>query len=845
MGAPNGPLFEDCVFVFILSRTLPRSLAEESKSIVEENGGEVIPFDEDFDLPEITHIISDTVDFPQYSEARLQLKPVVTVTWITASLNKNKEASIRPFTPDPSMIFANVTITCEGLPTGDKDAIIGAVLAMGGMETSSLTKMTTHICALTVDGQKCQQAIGKRLKCKIVLPHWFDDCMKLGKRIDERPYILPDPEIFRSDPSDPIPMPSTDILSGASSSRPGALPMPTDSPIRKLTVFNNKIVTISGDLDISSRLRKVLEDLIVGGGGFVSKTVHESDMFVCHWREGREYVLASRMGLDVGNLSWLYHLIANNEWISPMRKLLHYPLPKNGIPGFKDFRITLSNYGGEARIYLENLVTAAGAEFTKSMKQDNTHLITARKSSEKCDAAMEWNIEMVNHLWIEESYAKCEVQNLTDPRYTHFPPRTNLGEIIGQTQFDRALLERKYFPRDPTPSPGDPKLVRRNIMREKDRNAPSSRRTDSDADMEDQDEEIRPKADLNKALSRKKSRPSFGQQVSTPASRRISGLSGGKENDTPSTGSRSAKDKANSRIHAAAPDIALYEKEKKRKGGVWGGERAASRIEKEKTLERSSSPANKHDEDDEDLSEDETRTPKRHKSGLPPVQIRLLTTGYKGWLGNLAKEEMDKKKLRDIGILVTTNPVTCTHVAAPAMVRTQKFLCALASGPTILTSDFIDTCIAKGKVPPEKDFLLQDQQNERKFGVKLKDAIGRAKANKRSLLRRVPIYCTADITNGPDTYKDIINANGGSFAIYTGRPFVKKTSPEEDDGPAEPVYLLSGQKPSEKLLWPKFTEMAKEGNMTPRIVDSEWLLDVALSQQNKWNQSYLAERKKG
>lgn len=147
-------------------------------------------------------------------------------------------------------------------------------------------------------------------------------------------------------------------------------------------------------------------------------------------------------------------------------------------------------------------------------------------------------------------------------------------------------------------------------------------------------------------------------------------------------------------------------------------------------------------------------------------------------------------------------------------------------------------------MPAVEDFLLEDKANERKFGLKLKDAVARAKANKRSLLRRVPIYCTANIANGPETYKQIVAANGGSFAIYTGRPFVKKTSPEEDDGPAEPVYLISGQQPSERSLWEKFTEMAKDGNMIPRVVDAEWLLDVAMSQQNKWHAKYLAEKKK-
>ncbi len=119
---------------------------------------------------------------------------------------------------------------------------------------------------------------------------------------------------------------------GASSPRPDTLPVPTDSPVRPLTVFKDKKVMISDDLELGSRPRGVIENLIEGGGGSITTSIHKADMYVCHWREGREYVFASRAGIDVGNLSWLYHLIANNEWTNPLRRLLHYPLPKGGIP---------------------------------------------------------------------------------------------------------------------------------------------------------------------------------------------------------------------------------------------------------------------------------------------------------------------------------------------------------------------------------------------------------------------------------------------------------------------------------------------------------------------------------
>ena len=467
--------------------------------------------------------------------------------------------------------------------------------------------------------------------------------MKLGKRIDDGPYLLPDPEIFRLNPEDAVPIPETTRIQGATSPRPEFMPTPTDSPAaRRLNVFEGKKVMISDDLQIGSRLKRIIEDLIEGGGGSITTSVHKADIYVCHWREGRDYVFASRAGIDVGNLSWLYYLITHNEWTSPIRRLLHYPLPRNGIAGFEKFRITLSNYGGEARIYLENLINAAGGEFTKSMKQDNTHLITARKTSEKCTAAEEWNIEMVNHLWVEESYARCEVQKLSDPRYTHFPPRTNLGEVIGQTQFDASLLELLYFPRDPTPSPNDPQPLRRRIMHEKDRNMAASRNSGANIAMgeqDDDDEEVSAKI-MKTPGPRPKSRASAVAQASTPGSNRR--ISAGKENDTPSsTNSRSAKDRALTKLHGLAPDIALYEKEKKRKGHVWGGERAANKIDKEKS-ERSSSPAN---DDEEEYSDEEGRTPKRQRTTLPPVEIRLLITGYKGWLGNMTKEDAEKVRI--------------------------------------------------------------------------------------------------------------------------------------------------------------------------------------------------------
>lgn len=345
---------------------------------------------------------------------------------------------------------------------------------------------------------------------------------------------------------------------------------------------------LSSDLDLGSRLRGTIEDVIVGGGGTVTGSIHKADMYVCHHRDGRDYRIASRAGKDVGNLSWLYYLITHNAWTSPLRRLLHYPIARGGLPGFDRYRISLSNYGGEARLYLENLVVAAGGEYTKTLRQDNTHLITARPYSEKCDAAREWNIHMVNHLWLEESYAKWEEQSLTNPRYTHFPPRTNLGEVVGQTQIDPKAMESIFYPVLEEDEMTDDDRVA-SPMKLKNQNTPSK----VPASVVDDGGPHQMAGGIGKSSpnplavrgphATRLKRDMKGPTTPAGVRRSLEGQENHQNSDdvhTPSTtGSRGAKDRAVARIHDLAPDIALYEKEKRRVGGVVrGGKRSKEEL---------------------------------------------------------------------------------------------------------------------------------------------------------------------------------------------------------------------------------------------------------------------------
>lgn len=490
----------------------------------------------------------------------------------------------------------------------------------------------------------------------ILIWNRFDDCLKLGKRIDEGPYCLPNPEILRKRPEERIPEASRPDLQGASSAQPGRLPTPlSPNRGRQLTVFNNKKVMLSSDLEIGSHLRGTIEDLIVNGGGNVTGSVHKANIFVCQYRDSLEYRIASRAGSDVGNLPWLYHLITHNTWTSPLRRLLHYPIARHGLPGFKDFRICLSNYNGEARVYLENVARAAGGEFTKTMKDDNTHLITAHMVSEKCDAAKEWNINMVNHLWLEESYAKWEIQTLTNPRYTHFPFRTNLGEVVGQTPIDKKAIERHFFPKG---SDIDPKTengpVERPVWATKENLARPNGRRKGEAKLPNPvkgEDAVTYRTANSDAPTPKASKMNKQYEsdptLKTPANARH--VANGKENETPSTtGSRNAKARAVEKLHDLAPDIALYEKESRRVGGViFGGRRSSddqyTNISRKRSLSKENDSGTEADE--------ETKVAKRAKKSKTPVSMRLLLSGYKRWVGSLKKESEEKVSTRKIKVV--------------------------------------------------------------------------------------------------------------------------------------------------------------------------------------------------
>lgn len=143
-------------------------------SILQDNGASICEPRRNGSIPieRVSHIVSNTIDFPQYVESQAIMIPVVTELWITASIARRRQVLVRPYSPDPRMIFSEVVVTCADLPVMDKESIIGATMALGGQETKDASRLTTHICALSIDDPKVGTALKRGFKGKVVLPHW-------------------------------------------------------------------------------------------------------------------------------------------------------------------------------------------------------------------------------------------------------------------------------------------------------------------------------------------------------------------------------------------------------------------------------------------------------------------------------------------------------------------------------------------------------------------------------------------------------------------------------------------------------------------------------------------------
>jgi hypothetical protein len=207
--------------------------------------------------------------------------------------------------------------------------------------------------------------------------------------------------------------------------------------------------------------------------------------------------------------------------------------------------------------------------------------------------------------------------------------------------------------------------------------------------------------------------------------------------------------------------------------------------------------------------------------------------------------------LRNLGIHLIDAPTTSEFIlCAPRIGRTKKFINAIAFAPTVLSTGYLDHCLEKKELPSptqQAKFRLVDKDAEKKimYGTTLKDALTRAKQNDKKLLKDWQVFCTPKVQGGWETFKDIVEVNGGKCLLFRDKMKMTVTrrggADESQDGDEmQKLFLVSGESREDKKLWDGFREMAAIARMEPVIVGSEWLLVIAMAQDiDLWREEWI------
>ncbi|KAJ7072842.1 hypothetical protein C8F01DRAFT_1105429 [Mycena amicta] len=177
------------------------------------------------------------------------------------------------------------------------------------------------------------------------------------------------------------------------------------------------------------------------------------------------------------------------------------------------------------------------------------------------------------------------------------------------------------------------------------------------------------------------------------------------------------------------------------------------------------------------------------------------------------------KALAKLGARVTNKPTECTHLITTGVVRTEKFLCALASSPVIVTEAWAVESAAAKELLPVDDYLIQDEAGEERYKFNLEEALVRAKLLKGTLFKQHTFYMTPKSFHNLDLIRNVILANGGQFVqVRQPTPRVLQHDPAHR-------HLVSSD--GEEALWTPLTGIS--------VYRSEFVLAAAMQQQLDWD----------
>ncbi|KAI0328357.1 hypothetical protein GY45DRAFT_1326498 [Cubamyces sp. BRFM 1775] len=253
---------------------------------------------------------------------------------------------------------------------------------------------------------------------------------------------------------------------------------------------------------------------------------------------------------------------------------------------------------------------------------------------------------------------------------------------------------------------------------------------------------------------------------------------------------------------------------KKRKGGAGVAEvESAPKGKKKGAVPRKSTT----EPSEEPESQESVLVPRKKTAGAPPnaepartetKTIRVMTT-------QLTLGDDVVRTLTKLGVKFVTKPTECTHLLVRSIVRTEKFLCAIAMAPYVLGEHWAIRSATVRKLLPEDEFMIKDAETEKKYGFVLGDALKRAKKNAQKLFAGKTFYVTPKVPVDSKLLKNVVTANGGQLSTQT--PTVRMLNGHDDR------FVISC--PADVSIW---RPLAEHGHP---VYTQELILTSALRQE--------------
>ncbi|KAL8291971.1 hypothetical protein RQP46_001437 [Phenoliferia psychrophenolica] len=539
---------------FYINDSIPPTVKSDLADLIVSKGGTgVVNTSEGtrFDLTRITHLITDTLDFPEHAEVEKWNKgkdnipiEIVSPLWVTKSQDLHMLQPTRFYSADRALYFSGLCFCTSDLPEMDQAAIQAGVQSLGGQWRYELTREVTHLFVVAPDGPKYEAAMkfGPTLGMVALLPHWFEECLKLRQPVPIETYQFPDPpllsiskwdesssfeqriadyfkqrsveqpkrptiasttssilgvlpggniilagrtqvaETYQKTATVHLEKPSSaDLANGgttngngngtaaAAAAAKGVFPTPIDLANCTAQIFADRIVYLASDLALRPGLEEALKQRVEEAGGVcwswgvdgarsskvdqedpwerrkkAEKALKRSNTVVTRSREGWEFWQAFEQHKTIGNLPWMYHVLATSKLDSPLDHLLHYPLPPGVVPGFKDLTITISNYSGPARDYVRTMIESLGGTFEGAMSKKTGYVVTASEFGQKVKHAKQWGVPIVSHCWLENCISEWAYINPSSaaafaPRAA---PNTNFMTLLGHTELKKDAIKK-------------------------------------------------------------------------------------------------------------------------------------------------------------------------------------------------------------------------------------------------------------------------------------------------------------------------------------------------------------------------------------------------------------------